>query len=127
MAILKINASDGALVWKMSYSASSSNGVESVAFTSDGGFVVGGFVGSASPSSEFTFKSGGQVEDGNPWVGKVSAADAAGSTTPASFAWEYTYSGVPGSAKAMRVDSSDNVYAIGGKNHIFKLNSSGAV
>jgi outer membrane protein assembly factor BamB len=46
MAITKLNASDGTLVWEMDYTTGLSNGVESVAFLSDGSFVVGGYTGS---------------------------------------------------------------------------------
>ena len=41
----------------MSYGTGS--GVESVAFTSDGGFVVGGYLDSDEPAIYMGFKSGG--------------------------------------------------------------------
>jgi len=105
------------------------SGAETVAFTSDGGFVVGGFIDTSQAISELNFKSGGQVEAATPFIGKISAADAAGSSAPSSFAWTYTNtdSAYTGSAKALRVDSSDNVFAIAGtKSAAIKLSSSGA-
>jgi hypothetical protein len=62
MYIRKIQASDGSVVWKMSYASTTSStnsGAETVAFTSDGGFVVGGFLNSIYPLNEIYFKSGG--------------------------------------------------------------------
>ena len=55
--IVKILESDGSIIWEMSYGTGS--GVESVAFTSDGGFVVGGFLDSDEEANEIGFKSGG--------------------------------------------------------------------
>jgi len=100
-----------------------SNGVESVAFLSDGGFVVGGFRG--ADIKEVGFKSGGQVNSGKAFIGKISAADAAGSSAPTAFQWIYEPADVIGSAKAIRVDSSDNIYTIVGKSGVAKLTSSG--
>ena len=56
MWIGKLQASDGTLVWDMTYATGIGNGAESVAFLSDGSFVIGGYInGSGFP----TFKSGG--------------------------------------------------------------------
>ena len=44
MFIGKLQASDGTLVWEMTYGADGGSGVESVAFLSDGSFVVGGYI-----------------------------------------------------------------------------------
>lgn len=44
MIIAKLKMSDGSIVWEMNYGDGS--GVESIAFTSDGGFVVGGYINS---------------------------------------------------------------------------------
>jgi hypothetical protein len=57
MNIAKLNASTGALIWEMAYGASS--GAETVSFTSDGGFVVGGYINTLQPLSDINFKSGG--------------------------------------------------------------------
>lgn len=72
MNIAKLNSSDGAIVWEMTYGTMS--GVETVAFTSDGGFVVGGYLDTSYLPEGY--KSGGQVENGTPFVGKISASDA---------------------------------------------------
>ena len=119
IVISKINASDGTLVWKMNKAGSSNNAAaETVAFTSDGGFVIGGGLNNPEPVKSMAFKSSGQFAEGNPFIAKVSAADAAGTSAPSSFEWEYELtppsdtSAYQGSAKALRVDSSDNIYAI---------------
>ena len=44
MNIAKLKESDGSIVWEMTHGTGS--GVETVAFTSDGGFVVGGYTDS---------------------------------------------------------------------------------
>lgn len=47
MVIWKINASDGALVWKMTHGDSGTvTGLESVAMLSNGDLIVGGFTDS---------------------------------------------------------------------------------
>jgi len=50
MYIAKLLVKDGSVVWKMNYGATDSSGagVETIYFTSDGGFVVGGYVNSDS-------------------------------------------------------------------------------
>lgn len=65
-------------------------------------------------------------------MGKVSAADAAGSTTPSGFEWTKEWGAdilhseaAGGSVKSIRVDSSDNIYFIAGKSSIAKLDSAG--
>ena len=122
--VAKISESDGNIIWEMNYGSAS--GVESVAFTSDGGFVVSGFLDTEEPASELFFKSAGQTF-GTPFIGKISAEDAAGSTKPTSFEWTYTKEGESyrGSAKAMRIDSEDNIYVIMGLSMVAKLDSSG--
>ena len=57
----------------------------------------------------------------------MSAADAGGSSAPTSFEWTYTNSDEEnvGSAKALRVDSSDNVYAAIGHGAVVKLDAAG--
>jgi len=134
IVISKINATDGTLVWKMNKAGSSNNAsAETVAFTSDGGFVIGGSLNNPEPIKTMYFKSAGQVAEGSPFIAKVSAADAAGTSAPSSFEWEYEVtpdsdsSPYQGAAKALRVDSSDNIYAIlGVKGAVVKLNSAGA-
>ena len=64
-------------------------------------------------------------------MGKVSAADAAGSSAPSSFEWTKEWADLisveraGGSVKSIRIDSSDNIYFIAGMNGIGKLNSAG--
>ena len=127
MNIAKIAATDGEIIWEMNHEAES--GAETVAFTSDGGFVIGGYLDNESDAAEQYFKSSGQVdgENAKPFIAKVSAADAGGSSAPTSFEWTYTNSEEKhvGSAKALRVDSSDNVYAAIGHGAVVKLDSAG--
>lgn len=88
MNIAKLSGTDGTIVWEMEHGTAS--GAETVAFTSDGGFVVGGFTDTTQALNELNFKSGGQVESATPFIGKISAADAAASSAPTTFAWTYT-------------------------------------
>lgn len=60
--IAKLSETDGSIIWEMTHGTGS--GVETVAFTSDGGFVVGGYTGDSSAISGMNFKSGGQIEAG---------------------------------------------------------------
>jgi hypothetical protein len=65
-----------------------------------------------------------------PFIAKVSAADAEGDSAPTSFVWTYSNSEDKnsGSAKAIRVDSNDNVYGVmgmGDHSTIFKLDDAG--
>lgn len=151
MSILKIDATDGSLVWKMAYTGASGAGgegfsqgsdaiAETVAFTSDGGFVIGGSIKCKDCIDTMTFKSGGMMTDGSPFIAKVSAADAAATSAPSSFEWTFElvpedlnvtdlyadYYKFMGSARSLRIDSSDNVYAIvGTASSMVKLNGSG--
>lgn len=68
ITIWKIDPRDGSIVWKMTHKTvlledgvpiPSSSGLESVQFTEDGGFIVGGFSDSEITSAGLTFKSGG--------------------------------------------------------------------
>ena len=91
MAIWKINASDGALVWTMNYgTAGTVTGLESVDVLSNGDFIVGGYIDSEDPYS--TFKSGGQVTEGKPFLAKITKSDSGGSSAPSSFDWTYSMS-----------------------------------
>lgn len=114
MVITKLLESDGSVVWTMNYGTGA--GVETVAFTSDGGFVVGGYIDMTDDLSEIAFKSGGQVTSGKPFLGKISAANAAASSAPSAFEWTYSNDSADyaGSAKAIRIDSSDNIYSVFG-------------
>jgi hypothetical protein len=73
------------------------------------------------------FKSGGMVEDGIPFIGKISASDAESNEAPQEFEWTYQdTTEYVGSAKMMRVDSDDNVFAIlGTSTKVVKLDKSG--
>ena len=115
MYVAKLLVIDGSIVWKQNYGATKTSGagVETVYFTSDGGFVIGGFVNSDSQIKDMLFKSGGMVEDGIPFIGKISASDAESNEAPQGFEWTYEdTSEYSGSAKMMGVDSDDNVVAI---------------
>lgn len=102
-------------------------GLESVSLLpTDGGFVIGGYTDSEDGFSNF--KSSGQVTEGKPFIAKLSASDANGSTVPSSFAWTYslTESEYIGSTKSIRIDSSEKIYAVvGSASAAVKLNSDG--
>ena len=88
--LLKLDAATGAEIWSIEmptdnsdgFSQNSQSGYESVQFTSDGGFIAGGWANHEGgwPS----FKSGGQVDMGTPLFQKFSAAVASQSTPFAS-------------------------------------------
>lgn len=68
ITIWKIDPRDGSIVWKMTHKTvlledglpiPSSSGLESVLFTEDGGFIVGGFSDCEIPSGGLSFKSAG--------------------------------------------------------------------
>jgi len=65
-------------------------GYESIAFTADGGFIAGGFT---NYEGDFpSFKSGGQIDSGNPIFQKFSSATAAAAeafTTMPTPEWTY--------------------------------------
>ena len=90
-------------------------GYETVAFTADGGFIVGGFGNAAS--TEFPhFKSGGQVAEGTPILEKFSAATASAATMASapSPVWSYICTtgqscDTQGSAKAIRIYQDQGV------------------
>jgi len=86
VAIWKINAADGAIVWKFIYGATGSgSGLESISFSSDGGIIVGGYVDAVGPITDMVFKSSGIITEAKPFIAKISAADAASSTVPTAF------------------------------------------
>ena len=112
--VVKLDAKTGAQIWSFVMPTGSGfglrSGYETIAFTQDGGFIVGGFA--ANPETEFpAFKSGGTVDSGKPMLQKFSAATASAATmasapTPV---WTYmcqlagTTCGVSGSSKAIRI------------------------
>ena len=111
--IVKLNALTGAVIWSTLLPTDATFGVrsgyETIAFTQDGGFIVGGY--SNHPWTEFpSFKSGGQLDNGTPILQKFSAATASAAsmgTTPTP-EWTYSCSGgnscdTLGSSKAVRV------------------------
>lgn len=78
--IKKLDAATGAEIWNTTLSVSdtqfgSNSGLETIAFTDDGGFIVGGYAKGQNKLFP-TFKSGGQVEDGLPMMQKFSASVA---------------------------------------------------
>jgi hypothetical protein len=126
MNVAKIQSSDGEIVWEMTNDSGS--GSESVAFTSDGGFIIGGYLDCESEACDIYYINEGVREGAKPFIAKVSAEDAAGDSAPTSFEWTYTKSieeESVGSAKAIRIDSDDNVYAVIGYSVLVKLDAAG--
>ena len=128
MAIWKVNAADGAVVWTMNYgTAGTVTGLESVAILSDGSFVVGGYTDSEDAFANF--KSSGIVTEGKPFLAKLDKNLADGSSAPTTFAWTYSMTDAlyNGSTKAIRVDSSDKIFAVvGTASAVVKLNADGS-
>ncbi|CBY12478.1 unnamed protein product [Oikopleura dioica] len=111
--VVKLDALTGAMIWEFDYTtnAGARSGFETLHLTSDGGFIVGGFINRVN--GEFpAFKSGGQVDDGTPVLHKFSPeiANAASVSDPQP-TWTYTCDGTNsvtcnlanGSMKNMRV------------------------
>ena len=79
--LVKLRASDGAVIWEMMMPVDNSdgmgarNGWETVEFTSDGGFVVGGWANKQSGNVP-SYKSGGQVDEATPIFQKFSSTVA---------------------------------------------------
>ena len=92
--LVKLDATTGALIWEIILSGDAMSGpragYESIAFTADGGFIAGGFT---NYEGDFpSFKSGGQIDSGNPIFQKFSAATAAAAeafTTMPTPEWTY--------------------------------------
>jgi hypothetical protein len=69
--VSKVAVSDGSITWTMTYSGSTaltSAGGETGGFTSDGSFVLGGFVNSDAPAADMIFKSAGIVTEATPFI-----------------------------------------------------------
>ena len=112
--VVKLNAQTGALIWSFMMPTGAGfglrSGYETIAFSEDGGFIVGGY--GTSPDTTFpSFKSGGTVDEGQPILQKFSAATASASTMPSAPTpvWSYICqaAGVScvtqGSSKALRI------------------------
>lgn len=66
-------------------------------------------------------------DESSPFIVKISAADAAGSSVPSDFEWTYFNSEVTGSTKSIRQDSAGNLFALcGTATSIVKLASDGS-
>ena len=128
MAIWKVNAADGAVVWKMNHgTAGTVTGLESVAVLSDGSFVVGGYTDSEDAFANF--KSSGIVTEGKPFLAKLDKNLADGSSAPTTFVWTYSMTDAVynGSTKAIRVGSGDKIFAVvGTASAVVKLNADGS-
>jgi len=115
----------------MNFASGYADGLETVTFAPDGGIIVGGFVGAETPAKDMTFKSGGQMEDGMPFIGKISAADANGDVAPVAYEWffhETNKEVYKGSTKSLRVDKDGSIWGICGKaSSLIKLDQSGNV
>ncbi|CAG5109849.1 Oidioi.mRNA.OKI2018_I69.chr2.g4330.t1.cds [Oikopleura dioica] len=121
--VAKINSATGATIWEFDYTtgAGTRSGFETLHLTSDGGFIVGGFINRVDTEKP-GFKSGGQVDQGTPVMHKFSAslaaASSAGSPTPE---WSFVCDGSgkscnlnDGSVKNMRVFSDNGVEKVVG-------------
>jgi len=122
--VVKIDSATGTTIWEFDYltGAGSRSGFETIHLTSDGGFIVGGFMNRVDTEKP-GFKSGGQVDQGIPVMHKFSAAQAASSSagTPTPV-WSYSCDGSSGrtcnlndgSVKNMRVFTDAGVEKVVG-------------
>ena len=80
--LVKFDANTGEKIWEIKMPSTDAGigqfaGYESIVFTADGGFIAGGFAnGEQGSMDELNYKSGGQVDSGNPLAQKFSAAVA---------------------------------------------------
>ncbi|CBY23664.1 unnamed protein product [Oikopleura dioica] len=121
--VAKIDINTGELIWDFDFKTSSGtrSGFETIHFTSDGGFIVGGFSHRADVEMP-GFKSGGQVDQGRPVMHKFSAqvASSASVSNP-SPVWTYRCGSGSnscalddGSVKNMRVFNDNGVEKVVG-------------
>ena len=94
--ILKLSATDGSTIWETTMPETDANmgnksGYESIKFTSDGGFIVGGFANFDEDGFP-NFKSGGQVDRGNPIYQKFPKSVADATSMPSSPTPTWTWS-----------------------------------
>ena len=94
-----MSVTDGSTIWETTMPETEANmgnksGYESIKFTSDGGFIVGGFA-NFDETGFPSFKSGGQVDRGNPIYQKFSktVADATTMPTPPTPDWTWACGG----------------------------------
>lgn len=127
--LVKLDAATGAEIWQIVMPMDNSDGMgsrsgwETVEFTSDGGFVCGGWAN--KHTGEFPgYKSGGQVDAARPMFQKFSASVASQTTpmtTMPSAEWSYVCGSgnscsaqVDGSAKGIRVFMDNGVEKVAG-------------
>ena len=122
---MKIDVTSGAMIWEFSLGNTATafgakSGYETIAFTSDGGFVVGGFGGYTNGDFP-TFKSGGQLDNGTPIMEKFDStvASAASMPTAPTAVWTWVCGtgnscAVLGSMKSIRVYTDNGVEKVVG-------------
>ena len=103
------------------------SGYESVVFTADGGFVAGGFANGQHDSIDtLHYKSGGQVDSGNPIAQKFSAAVAntGKQSSPLSATPEWTFQcGGQGSTNCSKMVGAFNTMRVFTENGVEKIAS----
>ena len=103
------------------------SGYESVVFTADGGFVAGGFANGQHDSIDtLHYKSGGQVDSGNPIAQKFSAsvANTGKQSSPLSATPEWTFAcGGQGSTNCSKMVGSFNTMRVFTENGVEKIAS----
>ena len=89
--VVKLDVETGNLIWEFDFTSGSGvrSGFETIHFTSDGGFIVGGFSHREWEEHPY-FKSGGQVDNGRPVLHKFSA-EIANSASVSDPMPEWTY------------------------------------
>ena len=128
--LVKIDANTGNKIWEIKMPSNDNrigkfSGYESIVFTSDGGFIAGGYANGEYDSVNSVFyKSGGQVDGAMPLAEKFSAAVAetgkTSGTLSATPQWSYVCGGV-GSTKCSNMRSSVNTMRVFTENGIEKI------
>ena len=128
--LVKLDANTGNKIWEIKMPSNDNrigkfSGYESIVFTSDGGFIAGGYAkGEYESTSTVFYKSGGQVDGAMPLAEKFSAAVAATGKTSgvlsATPEWSYVCGGV-GSKKCSNMRSSVNTMRVFTENGIEKI------
>lgn len=117
--VVKLDAATGSKIWEFDFNtnAGTRSGFETVHFTADGGFIVGGFTDRAGTNFP-GFKSGGQIDEGRPVLHKFSAALANASSASNNPTPEWSYNCGPANSVCKMEDGSIKnmrVYMDGGK------------
>ena len=127
--LVKIDANTGSKIWEIRMPSTNSkigkfSGYESIVFTSDGGFIAGGYAnGEYDTINRVFYKSGGQVDGAMPLAEKFGPEVAATGKTSGflSATPQWSYICGKGSKKCSNVQSSVNTMRVFTENGVEKI------